>query len=89
MARVEVCGAALFMMAGCYAVIGNLIVCALMKSRGGRLPSSLGGLSVVLYFFAGPGVRSRGIDWFAVSVLCSCVLAAVSGYLLFCNEQAW
>lgn len=73
----------LFVASGVYSVVGNVAIYALIKLRGGEVPFVLGGLAVLEYFFSPPTVRSRRLDWFALSVALSSVVTIVAACLLY------
>lgn len=73
----------LFGVAGAYAVIGNLALYVVLKNRGCRIHFALGGLALVAYLCERPGIRSRALDYFAVSIGISVVLVIGSAFLLY------
>lgn len=72
----------LFCFAGFYAVVGNLVLFFITRSRG-EMPSALGGVAVLYYFTLSRDRRSRGFDIFALSVLFSLAVVILVAILLY------
>lgn len=74
---------AVFGLAVGYVAVGNFVLFLIMKSKGSRMPASLGSLALSAYFREGPRVRSKALDRFALSLALSIPVALATAILLY------
>lgn len=73
----------LFFLPLAYLSIGNVFLFIAMRQRGSRIRSLFAGMAFLLYFGEGPGVRSKGLDVFAISLVLAAITTVLAALLLY------